>query len=169
VPLHVKIDRQATVSLKESRRMPYDDPNNQTTAETALLLTQLTRIGRAIDKELTLINERMTWLVVSESFMFSAYTMAVANHERVVVLNTLVYLMPLVGLVMALLVYPGLLAAHFTAKWLKEERHLFELRLPAGLQVKLLAPPRTHVLGSVPAFVIPVMLFLVWAAIIWWR
>lgn len=149
--------------------MSYNDPNNQTTDETALLLTQLTRIGAAIDKELTLISERMTWLVVSESFMFSAYTMAVANYERAIVLNTLVYLMPLVGLLLALLVYPGLLAAHFTAKWLKEERHQFELRLPDDLQVKLLAPPRTHVLGSVPAFVIPVMLILVWGAIIWWR
>jgi hypothetical protein len=107
--------------------------------------------------------------VVSESFMFSAYTMAVANHDKAVVLNTLIFLLPLVGLLLALLVYPGLLAAHFTAKWLKEERHQFELRLPEGLQVKLRAPPRAHVLGSVPAFVIPVTLILVWSAIIWWR
>ena len=98
--------------------------------------------------------------------MFSAYTMAVANQDKAVVLNTLVYLMPLVGLLLALLVYPGLLAAHFTAKWLKEERHQFELQLPEYLQVKLLTPKRTHVLGSMPAFVIPVMLVLVWSAII---
>jgi ABC-type uncharacterized transport system fused permease/ATPase subunit len=169
VLLHVGIDRQAAVSLQESRRMPYNDPNNQTTDETAHLLTQLTRIGCAIDKELSLINERMTWLVVSESFMFSAYTMAIANHDKALVLNTLVFLMPIVGLLLALLVYPGLLAAHFTAKWLKEERHLFELRLPKGLQVKLLAPRRAHVLGSVPAFVIPVMLVTVWGVIIWWK
>ncbi len=149
--------------------MSYSDPNNQTTDESALLLTQLTRIGAAIDKELTLINERMTWLVVSESFMFSAYTMALANHDKAIVLNTLVFLMPLVGLLLALLVYPGLLAAHFTAKWLKEERHQFELRLPEDLQVKLLAPTRAHVLGSVPAFVIPVMLISVWGVVIWWR
>jgi hypothetical protein len=167
--LHVKINREAALSVKESRPMPYNDPNNQTAEETAHLLTQLTRIGSAIDKELTLISERMTWLVVSESFMFSAYTMAVANHDKAIVLNTLVYVMPLVGLLLALLVYPGLLAAHFTAKWLKQERHQFELRLPEGLQVKLLAPKQAHVLGSVPAFVIPVMLILVWGVVMWWR
>jgi hypothetical protein len=146
--------------------MPYDDPNNQTANESALLLRQLTRIGVAIDKELTLMSERMTWLVVSESFIFSAFTGAAANHEKGMVLNTLTYLMPLVGSLLALLVYPALLAAHITAKRLKEERHQFELRLPDDLQVRLLAPKREHFLGSVPAFVIPVMLFLVWSAII---
>jgi len=146
--------------------MPDNGPNNLTTDEAVLLLSQLTRIGVAIDKELTLISERMTWLVVSESFMFSAFTTAVANQEKAIVLNTVGYLMPLVGLLLALLVYPGLLAAHFTAKWLKDERHRFELRLPEDLQVKLLATKREHVLGSVPAFVIPVVLFLVWSVII---
>lgn len=146
--------------------MPYDDPNNQTTDETALLVRQLTRIGGAIDKELSLISERMSWLVVSESFIFSAFTVAVANHDNATVLKTLAYLMPLVGFLLALLVYPGLLAAHFTAKWLKDERHQFELRLPETLRVKLLAPKQAHLLGSVPAFVIPVMLLVVWSVII---
>jgi hypothetical protein len=67
---------------------------------------------------------------------------------------------------MALLVYPGLLAAHTTAKWLKKERHDYELRLPEDLQVKLRAPKLAHLLGSVPAFVIPVMLLSVWTVII---
>jgi hypothetical protein len=146
--------------------MPYNDPNNQTTNETALLLTQLTRIGVAIDKELTLISERMSWLVISESFIFSAFTTAVANLAKGTVLITFAYLMPLVGFLLALLVYPGLLAAHITAKSLKRERHQFELKLPEDLQVKLLAPKREHVLGSVPAFVIPVMLLLVWSVVI---
>jgi hypothetical protein len=142
--------------------VPFDDPKNQTTAETALLLTQLARIGVAIDKELTLMSERMSWLVISESFIFSAFTVAVANHEKSMVLVAFACLMPIVGFLMALLVYPGLLAAHTTAKSLKEERHHYELRLPEGLQVKLRAPTRAHLLGSVPAFVIPVMLLLVW-------
>lgn len=145
--------------------MPFDDPNNQTTAETALLLTQLTRIGVAIDKELSLISERMSWLVVSESFIFSAFTVAVANHEKSMILIAFACLMPIVGFLMALLVYPALLAAHTTAKWLKEERHHYELRLPEGLQVRLRTPKRAHFLGSVPAFVIPVMLLLVWTVI----
>jgi hypothetical protein len=146
--------------------VPFNDPNNQTPGETALLLTQLTRIGVAIDKELTLMSERMSWLVISESFIFSAFTVAFANHEKGAVLVAVSCLMPIVGFLMALLVYPGLLAAHTTAKWLKAERHHYELRLPEGLQVKLRAPTRAHFLGSVPAFVIPVMLLSVWTVII---
>ncbi len=146
--------------------MPYTDSIGQTTEETALLLTQLTRIGVAIDKELTLMSERMSWLVVSESFIFSAFTVAVANREKGMVLVTLGCLMPLVGFLLAILVYPALLAAHRSARRLKEERHRFESRLPEALQVMLLAPKREHFLGSVPAFVIPVMLIVVWSTII---
>lgn len=146
--------------------MPYNDPNNQTTEETALLLAQLTRIGVGIDKELTLMSERMTWLVVSESFIFSAFTAAVSNRDKATILEMLAYLMSLVGLLLALFVYPALLAAHISAKKLKEERHQFELRLPDDLRVKLLAPKQAHFLGSLPAFLIPVLLFLVWGTLI---
>jgi hypothetical protein len=146
--------------------MPYNDPQNQTPDETDHLLTQLTRIGIGIDKELTLIGERMSWLNISESFIFSAFTVAVANHEKTMVLEIVACLMPLVGFLLALFVYPALLAAHLTAKRLKAERHQFELKLPEDLQVKLLAPKREHFLGSVPAFVIPGMLLLVWSVII---
>jgi hypothetical protein len=146
--------------------MPYNDPNKQTPQETALLLTQLTRIGAGIDKELTLMSERMTWLVVSESFIFSAFTAAVSNRDKAMILELLAYLMAFVGSLLALIVYPALLAAHITAKRLKVERHQFELKLPEDLQVKLHAPKQAHFLGSLPAFVIPVMLFLVWITLI---
>lgn len=146
--------------------MPYNDPINQTPDETSHLLTQLTRIGAGIDKELTLMSERMLWMNLSESFIFSAFTMAIANQEKAMALDVLVWLMPLFGFLMALFVYPALLAAHFTAKRLKQERDLFELKLPADLRVSLLAPKREHFWGSVPAFTLPVMLLLAWSIII---
>jgi hypothetical protein len=146
--------------------MPYNDPQNQTPEETSHLLTQLTRLGMAIDKELTLIGERTSWLNISESFIFSAFTVAVANREKTKVLDIVACLMPLVGFLLALFVYPALLAADVTAKRLKAERHEFELKLPQDLRVKLLAPKRARFFGSVPAFVIPGMLLLVWGAII---
>jgi len=40
------------------------------------------------------------------------------------------------------------------------------LKLPEDLQVKLLAPKQAHFLGNAPAFVIPMMLLLVWSTII---
>jgi hypothetical protein len=146
--------------------MSYNDANKLSTDEAALILTQLTRIGFAIDKELTLMSERMSWLVISESFIFSAFTVAVANYDKAAVLITFAHLMPIVGFLIALLVYPGLLAAHVTAKNLKDERHEFELRLPENLQVRLLAKKQAHLLGSIPAFIIPIMLLLVWSIII---
>jgi hypothetical protein len=146
--------------------MMYDNPNRQTADEISQLLTQLTRIGFAIDKELTLISERMSWLVISESFIFSAFTVAVANQERVVILGLLAWIMPLVGFLQALFVYPALLAAARTAKRLKQERGQFELKLPEDLRLNLRASAREQVLGDVPTYVIPVMLGLVWTAII---
>lgn len=146
--------------------MPDSDPSNPTPDETTQLLAQLARIGLAIDKELTLISERMSWLVISESFIFSAFTLAVANHEKTVVLVALAYLMLIVGSLLALLVYPALLAAHSTATRLKGERDRFEFRLPEALQVKLLASGREHFWGSVPAFTIPVMLIFAWSVIL---
>src|SRR5271169_4339167 len=98
--------------------MPYNNPSGQTADETSQLQTQLTRIGFAIDKELTLISERMSWLVISESFIFSAFTAAVANRDKAAVLDVLAWLMSLLGIMLAVLVYPALLAAHFTAKGL---------------------------------------------------
>jgi hypothetical protein len=146
--------------------MPYSDPSNPTRDEPTQLLAQLARIGLAIDKELTLISERMSWLVISESFIFSAFTVAVANFEKAVVLHALAYLTPLVGSLLTLLVYPALLAVHSTATRLKGERGRFEFKLPEALQVKLLASEREHFGGSVPAFAIPVMLILAWSVIL---
>lgn len=69
--------------------MPYDAANPQTPDETAHLLTQLVRLGAAIDKELTLMSERMTWLNLSESFSFSAFTVAVVNRDKALALDSL--------------------------------------------------------------------------------
>ena len=40
----------------------------------------MTHIGTAIDKERPQISERMTWLVVSGSFMFSAFMPGAINQ-----------------------------------------------------------------------------------------
>ena len=146
--------------------MPDDAPNPLAPNETAHLLTQLVRLGAAIDKELTLMSERMTWLNLSESFIFSAFTVAVANRDKALALELLACLMPVVGFLMALLVYPALLAAHSMAKRLKETRHELELLIPVKLQIDLRASRREHFWGSVPAFVIPVMLMMVWGIIL---
>ncbi len=146
--------------------MAYNDPDHQTSDETLHLLTQLTRIGFAVDKELTLMSERMSWLVMSESFIFSAFTIAAINRDKTAVLEILVVLMPVIGFLLALTVYPALLAAHWTAKEHKAERHRFEQKLPEPLRVKLHAKPWEHFLGSIPAVVIPAMLLLVWLVII---
>jgi len=167
VSCHIVTDPvNTTVPEQNQKLMPYNNPLDQTPDETAHLLTQLTRIGIGIDKELTLMSERMMWLNLSESFIFSAFTVAVANLEKSPILELLVWLMPLVGFLMALFVYPSLLAAHYTANRLKAQRHQFELRLHEDLRVSLHASGREHFMGSMPGFVIPVILLLAWSVII---
>ena len=58
------------------------------------------------------------------------------------------------------------LAAHSMAKRLKETRHELELLIPVKLQIDLRASRREQFWGSVPAFVIPVMLMMVWGIIL---
>jgi hypothetical protein len=129
-------------------------------------LAQLNRIGSAEDRELALINGRMSWLVISESFIFSAFTTAVANAARSQVLRSFVLLMPLVGLLLALLVYPAILAAGSTASRLRAERARCELKVPEELRVQLESSARAHFWGSLPTHAIPVMLILVWIVVV---
>jgi hypothetical protein len=158
-------DRAAVGSVPAARDVHAAGEAMSSSDETSHLEMQLARLGSAIDKELGLINERMSWLVISESFIFSAFTTAIVSVERSRVLAVFTWLMPIVGLLLVLLVYPALLAAHHTANGLKAERGRFEAMLPEALRLQLLATKRDHFFGSVPTFAVPAMLIVVWMVV----
>lgn len=131
-------------------------------------LVQLGRLGEAISKEYTLVSDRMTWLVISNSFMFSAFTTAVSNYGKEeqplgLLLLLVIYGIPCLAIAMCLLVLGAIHAAHSAAKKLKNSRGSFEGKLPADLQIKLVSSKdHEHILGNLPPYIIPILLGITW-------
>jgi hypothetical protein len=77
-------DRQDSSKISSST---LEDPQeiNQT-------LVQLGRLGEAISKEYTLVSDRMTWLVISNSFMFGSPAEFVGKNSLVWVTKLMEFL-----------------------------------------------------------------------------
>jgi hypothetical protein len=130
-------------------------------------LVQLGRLGEAISKEYTLVSDRMTWLVISNSFMFSAFTTAVSNYEKCgqlsILLLLVIYGIPFLAIAMCFLVLGAIHAAHLAAKRLKDERNRIESTLPTDLIIKLVSSKDyEHKLGNLPPYIIPILLGITW-------
>ena len=136
--------------------------------EISQALTQLGRLGEAISKEYTLVSDRMTWLVISNSFMFSAFTTAVSNYGRgdqplSILLLLVIYGIPCLAIAMCLLVLGAIQAAHSAAKRLKASRDSFEAALPENLRIESVSSKdHEHILGNLPPYVIPILLGITW-------
>lgn len=141
--------------------------------DTSHILTQLGRFDDAIKAEFDLIGLRMTWLVVSESFIFTAFSIAVSNYRQessgiVLILpdalHYLIWALPILGMLMASLVYIAIIAAHSAIYRLKNQRDGMTERLPLHLMIRPISRGDIqHRLGNIPPWGIPPLLFLAWA------
>ena len=137
-------------------------------AEYPYLLTQLTRLSGAVDKELDLINYRMMWIVVSESFIFSAFATSVINYDPdrmffQAVVGFLLVLLPLLGIFLSGIAIPAIRAAHSAVRRLKAQRDALELALPEHLRITMIAwADKENRLGNLPARFIPWAIIGIW-------
>jgi hypothetical protein len=132
------------------------------------VLSQIARLGEGLKAEFDLIAGRMSWLVISESFIFSAFATAIANyrpdHPAVGGLRFLVWVLPFVGIFLTIFVYVAILAALSAIDKLKRQRDRMMAGLPAHLRIDLIsAQSPQEWWGDLPARVLPPALFLVWA------
>jgi hypothetical protein len=132
------------------------------------VLSQIARLGEGVKAEFDLIAGRMTWLMISESFIFSAFATAIANyrpdHPVVGTLRYLVWVLPFVGMLLAVTVYVAIVAALSAIDTLKRQRDRMMAGLPVQLRIDLIsAQSRQQWWGNLPAHVLPPTLFLVWA------
>ena len=130
-------------------------------------MLQLGRVTDAVRAELDLIGMRLTWLVISESFLFSAFAVAVPTYDSSAnlsgVLLYILWTMPLVGMLLAGCVYVAILAALRAGKQLIEERDQLMERLPEHLRISLISlHSQEYRWGNVPPTVIPPIIFLLW-------
>jgi hypothetical protein len=141
-------------------------------ADYPYILTQLNRLGQAVDKELDLINYRMMWIVVSESFIFSGFATAAVNYvpDRLflkTVVGYLLVLMPLLGIFLVSIAIPAIKAAHSAVRRLKDQRDSLERRLPEHLRITLISSKdRENWMGNLPPRFIPWAILLIWLVIL---
>lgn len=127
------------------------------------------RLIRArLEHEDSLIVNRLSWLMASQSFLFTAYaivlnglatpaaTASVQDHQ-----HRLIRLIPLVGIASAVLIYVGIVAAARAMTWLGR---LFRARRLDEANLGL-PPIRTPASMLVPGLAAPLVLPAVFAAI----
>jgi hypothetical protein len=132
------------------------------------VLSQIARLGEGLKAEFDLIAGRMSWLVIAESFIFSAFATATASyrpdHALVDVLRYLGWILPFIGMFMAACVYVAILAAQSAVRSLKSQRDRMMAGLPGQLQIDLIsAHSREQLWGDLPTYTIPPVLLVVWA------
>ena len=155
--------------MNKSSELRGDDLIAFELADVPNALTQIGRLGEGIKAEFDLIMGRMSWLVIAESFIFSAFATVIVNfradHPLVGVMGYLAWVLPFVGMFLAATVYLAIVAALGAIVALKKQRERMMARLPSHLQIDLIsAGSRIQWWGNVPAHVIPPVLFIVWAA-----
>jgi hypothetical protein len=133
------------------------------------VLSQIARLGEGLKAEFDLMAGRMSWLVIAESFIFSAFATATASyrvdHPLIGVLRYLAWVLSFVGMFLAVCVYVAILAALSAVDTLKNQRDRMMAGLPSQLRIDLISVrSRKQWWGNLPAHVIPPVLFLVWAA-----
>ena len=147
-------------------KAPAFDPSDYPHA-----IAQLSRLGSAIEKEFTLVSDRMNWMVISESFIFTAFATAAAYWitagKMQPIVAFLLFLMPILGAFLAWIVIPAIKAAHEAARRLKDQRDKIEERLPPQLRLALISskdPEHGH--GNWPAHWVPRFIIGVWVILL---
>ena len=96
------------------------------------LIARLNMIAEEIRHEDNLIGQRMTWMVISQSFFFGTFA-TLAGEATIVkaesgAVRLLLLLIPLVGVFLPLLVLVAMGAAHYAiSQWRAERDRIFEL------------------------------------------
>lgn len=150
--------------------IPHIDP---------LLAVGLRRLDTAIKNELDLIAQRIAWLVVSQTFLFSAFSTALARvavspttssmqtggAHTTHTLRSFVFAMPVLGMLLALLVFWAVVASNRCITALRTHLQALEMQIPPdyhdNLAISLLNSSRTRIAGFLP-FALPALLFLAW-------
>jgi hypothetical protein len=157
--------------MAEKETGPMNNPSPPVAFEPADVphaLAQIARLGETLKAEFDLIAARMSWLVISESFIFSAFATVIASyrpdHPLGGVLRYLGWVLPFVGMFLTVCVYAALLAAQSAVGFLKRQRDRMMAGLPPQLRIDLIsADSRQNWWGNLTPLLIPPVLFLIWA------
>jgi hypothetical protein len=169
-PLH-DLRQQAAVAFPPEAPPPVSGlPNYGPDGRLAYLLKLSQAIESRIAYETGWIGQRMTWLVVSQSFLFGAFVSAAA-HDTVRFLVFFKWLLALIGLVIATFAYLAIRAAKWVGSDLLTLRSLVDIAIqeqPGLATWPVLGLVRTGLSqgsvrqGSLASHVIPISLIAAW-------
>src|SRR6516162_11841397 len=107
--------RTTVARMNNSSESSSDEASSFEAGDVPHVLAQIARLGEGLKAEFDLIAGRMSWLVIAESFIFSAFATAIANyrpdHPVIGGLRFLAWVLPFVGMILAVCVYAAILAA----------------------------------------------------------
>jgi hypothetical protein len=136
-----------------------------------ILVAQLERLDTAIAHEYDLIESRLTWFMVSEAFILVAFTIACTNYASSYAMKpalmAIIILMPLLGIVRALLVSRAIFAARSAAQVrFKPHRQRLEEMLqkiePESAVFLIGSRDQETQLGDTPAYYLPKIATAAW-------
>lgn len=125
-----------------------------------------------IEHEDNLIIQRLSWLMASQSFLFTAYAIAtnglsaaLAEHENIYrqQLFLLVRLIPIVAVCNGLLIYLSVLAA---LKALRELRRDYQARAGNVALLPIQTSRTTRLLGLSAPLLLPLLFIVVWLVLL---
>jgi hypothetical protein len=125
-----------------------------------------------IEHEDNLIIQRLSWLVASQSFLFTAYAITTNGlssldpkiASRFVEQSGLLFrLIPTVAIGVALLIYISILAA---LKAIRQMRHLYQSKSPTPELPPIQTSATTRLLGLFAPLVLPLLFVSVWLVLL---
>ena len=128
----------------------------------------LDRCEKQIELELSLVSARMTWLVISQSFLVGAFVAAGNVQPRAFGLSVQA-VVSVVGLLICVWVRTGVQAALRVVDLRKEDRRTLLEVLSAEFKIALTAVntrDKEHEDGNRPPRMIPTMLIVAWIALV---
>ena len=135
-----------------------------------MLQYRLSRFDAQIKLEFELVGYRMTWLMTSQSFLFTAFTVCVtaAAPPMPSVAKAIQYIVPIVGMLSSFLVALAISAAHRVVERLKPARQsLEEIATLRGYErLGVDADSRDHASGNLPSKLLPWVLAASWGVLL---
>lgn len=125
-------------------------------------------IQARLSHEDDLVNQRVSWLVNSQSFLLTAYAITLnglaadASKPLAIVQRKLLNLLPLVGIACVLLVCVALIGG---LSALSELRRFAATQYPKD-RLFLISKPTTQFLGVSAPVLIPIVFLVIWSAVL---
>ncbi|MBW4484681.1 MAG: hypothetical protein KME14_19270 [Tildeniella torsiva UHER 1998/13D] len=114
---------------------------------------------RQLERELNLINNRISWMLTFQGFLFAAIAL-VANQNTDQAIRTMFgIVVPIIGIAVAFLALVGVHAAYLSIKDIKET---WKKKLGHWEYSPAFGTPRSSLLGRVPSYGIPVSIIIAW-------